>query len=205
MNEDQLDEITGKDEDVRVYRKPYESESFPISNDQQLGQDILRTFARMSDPPIIEMRKVRKRVPKLVIMEVKGEDGRMRNVPCIVGWVEKEWEFPILIQPKYHELITDDLSRGFLSEGDLEVARTVASYCNAVKSFSDRYDLDLSLHHNSWVGENNYLIISSGAFKGKRVQLAKTNIAEQSYRSDMTQSIGEIKKKKKGFFNSLLP
>jgi len=33
------------------YIKPYEQENIPVSSTEQLGQDILRTFARVSDPP----------------------------------------------------------------------------------------------------------------------------------------------------------
>lgn len=188
----------------QTYKKPYESVPFPVTSDQQLGQEILRTFARVSDPPVIVMRKIRKRVPVFDTKTVTDEKGKERDLEYIEKWEIQEWEFPILVQPKYHELITDDISRGFLNEGDLEVARTMASYCDGVKSFADRYGLDLSLHHNNMVDEIQYLVVSSGAFQGKRVQLAKTNIAEQTYRQSTYQMTEEGKRRKKGLIDGII-
>jgi len=193
-----------KYEGEESYRKPYESEMTPVTNDQQLGQDILRTFARISDPPIIEIRKVTRDSPVFDVKTIVDADGTEKQVEYIAGFERKTWEYPILIQPKYHELITDDISRAFLSDGDLEVARCIASYCKAVKSFADRYELDLSVNHNNFVDDALYLIVSSGASRGKRVQLAKTNIAEQTYRASSIQEVGELKKKKKGFLESVM-
>ncbi len=197
----QQDEILAEEP---LQRKPYEDEMIPVTNDQQLGQDILRTFARISDPPMIVMRKVRRKVP-IIDKKTILHKGKEREVECITGWEEKQWDFPILVQPKYHEQITDDISRAFLSEGDLEVWRSSASYSNAIKSFAERYDLNLSLHHNSFVDENLMLVVSSGAFRGKRVNLAKTNLLEQTYRATSMQQVGQISKKKKGFWDSILP
>lgn len=183
--------------------RPYESESIPATTAELLGQSILETFARISDPPMIEVRKMRKKIPVILTRTIKNGEKEEKVVEYIDHWEVKEWEFPILVQPKYHELITNDLPRGFLSEGDLEVARNNATYCMTVKSFANRYDLDLATHHNKWIGETNYLIVSSGAFKGKKVQLAKTNIAETSYRADSIQTIGQARKKK-NFIESII-
>ena len=72
-----------------------------------------------------------------------------------------------------------------------------------VKAFSQRYELDLALHYNNFADENHLLVVSSGAYKGKRVQLAKTSIAETSMRQSSFQTIGQ-EKKKKGFIDSLI-
>lgn len=198
----QQDEFFEEGEPRSTYR-PYESESIPATTAELLGQSILEVFAKTSDPPMIEVRKMRKKIPVILTRTIKNGNGEERLVEYIDHWEVKEWEFPILVQPKYHELITGDISRGFLSEGDLEVARNNATYCMTVKSFANRYDLNLATHHNKWIGETNYLIVSSGAFKGKKVQLAKTNIAETSYRADQTQTIGQ-QKKGKGFMDRIL-
>ena len=198
----QEEEYFEEGEPRSTYR-PYESESLPATTAELLGQSILETFARISDPPMIEDKKIRKKIPVILTRTIKDKNGEEKTIEYIDHWEIKEWSFPILVQPKYHELITNDLPRGFLSEGDLEVARNNATYCMMVKSFAERYDLDLSLHHNKWIGETNYLIVSSGAFKGKKVQLAKTNIAETSYRADSVQTIGQARKKK-GFIQDIL-
>ena len=190
-------------EDEEIARRPFEPSNMPVGSMEQLGQDILRTFARVSDPNVVEYKKVRRRVPIFSTKTVLDKNGNERTVEYIERWDMQEWELPIVVQPKYHELISDDISRAFLSDGDLEVYRSTASYCKMVKSFSERYELDLSLHYNNFADENHLLVVSSGAYKGKRVQLAKTSIAETSMRQSSFQTIGQ-EKKKKGFVGSIL-
>jgi len=187
----------------QAYMRPVENETIPVSTDQQLGQDILRTFARISDPNMIKFKKIRKRVPVFATKTITTKGGRDKAIEYIDKWEVKEWEIPIIVQPKYHELITDDMSRAFLNETDLGVCRDVAAYCQMIKSFADRYDLDLALHHNNFVDENNYLVVSSGAYKGKRVELAKTNRIESSYRADTIQMLGQQPQKKKDLLSKL--
>jgi len=193
------------DGDDQGYYKPWADDAMPISNDTALGQWILKTFARCSDPPRLFVRKIKRRVPIIGTATVVDDKGKTKETNYIREWREETWESePMLIQPKYHEHITDDMSRAFLSEGDLEVCRTSSGYCKAVKSFAERYGLDLSLHHNNMVDDMHYLIVSSGAFKGKRVQLAKTNIAETSYRANMMQQVSQEEKKKRGMLQNIL-
>lgn len=187
----------------QAYRKWEQPSTFPITNEEQLGQDILKTFARTSDPNTIIHKKVRKMVPVFSTKTVLNKKGKEIDVEYLEGYEIKEWTIPITIQPKYHDLITDDIARAFFSDGDLEVFRIVSSYCKTIKSFADRYGLDLSLHYNNMADENNILSVSSGAYKGKRVQLAKTNIAESSSRQNLIQSFEQqnLGKNKKGFLD----
>lgn len=189
-------------------RKAYEDDSIPISSDQQLGQSILRTFARISDPDEIIEKKISRKVPVISIKTVLDKNGNEKQVEYISGWETKTWTEPRRVQPKYHELITDDNSRAFLNDLDLALSRDVVAYCIQIHSFARRYDLDLSLHHNNFADENNFMIVSSGAYKGKRVELAKTSRVESSYRADTTQLLKQSpieKQKKKGFFGRIIP
>jgi hypothetical protein len=191
-------------EEEESYRKAAENEMIPVTNDQQLGQDILRTFARISDTDSIVYKKIRRKTPVFAKKTIQNGESK-REVEYISRWEEVEWEIPIKVQPKYHELITDDISRAFLNDTDLSLARDYSSYCQMVKSFANRYGLDLSKHYNNFVDDNNYMVVSSGAYKGKRVELAKTNRIESSYRADSVQMIGQKPKQKKGIIGKLIP
>jgi hypothetical protein len=192
------------------FRKSYDQVPIPVGSEYQLGQAILKTHARVSDPPTIETKVIRRKVPVFGIKTVLTASGKEKDVEFIERWEIQEWRIPILKQPKYHEAITDDISTGFLNDGDLEVARTIIAYCAAVKSFADRYNLDLALHHNNLIDEAMYLIVTSGAWRGKRVKLAKTNMAEQSLRQSISQVMErdakrEAQKSKGGLFGGLFP
>ncbi len=209
MEERESSEQYFEENEPENFKQPYEQSMIPVGSEFQLGQAILKTFARVSDPPTIETKIIRRRVPVFGIKTVLTKTGQEKDVEFIEHWETKEWRIPILKQPKYHEAITDDLSRGFLNDGDLEVARTLVAYCAAVKSFADRYNLDLSLHHNNIIDEVQYLIISSGAWRGKRVKLAKTNMAEQSLRQSISQiserdAKRDAKNRKPGLFGGLI-
>jgi len=194
-----------REEQMQSFRKPVEDEMIPVTNDQQLGQDILRTFARISDPDTIQWMQMKIQVPILKKKEVIGEDGKKQMVEVIGGWKVVDWKEPIRVQPEYHELITDDVSRAFLDDDDLSIYRANASYCKTLKSFAVRYELNLAIHHNNFADENCLLLVSSGAHKGKRVQLAKTNLIETNYKQDVSQIMEQRppQQKKKGLLGSL--
>ena len=182
MNDERYDEDT-------QYQRPAEDGMYPVASQEQLGQDILRTFARISDPDMIEFKKIKKKVPVLKKKIVKDENGEERELEYS-EWEYQEWEIPIKIQPKFHEIITDDISRAFLPVDDYNIYLDVVGYCLTVKSFSKRYDLEgLALHYNNMVDELNAMVAASGSVKGQRVTLAKANIANTTYRAETTQAI----------------
>lgn len=178
-------------------QQPIGDEMYPVSNQEQLGQDILRTFARTADPDSIVFKKVKRQVPVFGKKTILDEDGKPKQIEYIekMKWIE--WEVPVKIQPKYRELITDDIARSFLDDNDLALYRDILNYCKMIKSFGDRYEYDLSTHFNNWRDEAMTLIVSSGAYKGQRVKLAKSNVTETSYRANMFQNVGEQKQEKK--------
>lgn len=205
MSEKDQQESFFEEGEEQEYQKVQEDKAPPIVSEPQLAVNILKTHARTSNPNTIHMKIIRQRVPVFGTQQIKDKNGNIKDVPFVERYKIEEWKIPILIQPKYHELITDDLSKAFLSEGDLEVSRTNMTYCKLIQSFADRYEIDLSMHHNNFVDETNYLVVSSGAFKGKRVMLAKTNIAEQTTRQTLNQFMTQQDKdKKKGFLDKML-
>lgn len=180
------------------YSVPLEDSSqTPIMNDQQLGQDILKTFARTADSSRIEFIKVKRKVPILENKKVLDKEGKEVSADVITGWVEQAWEIPIRSQPDYRELITDDISRSFLSETELFLYRDLVTYCKQIKSFAQRYNLDLKTHHNNMVDETMALIVSSGSRDGQRVKLAKSNYAETIHKSDTIQRLQGQEQKKR--------
>ena len=181
----------------KVYRRQAETDMYPVSNQEQLGQDILRTTARFSDPDMIEYRTIKMTVPKLEKKNVLDEKGKEVEVEVIVGYEEKEWKEPIRVQSKYHEPITDDISRAFLSFEDYMLYQDNISYCLMIKSFANRYGLDLAIHYNNVIDDNNTMVVGSGAVKGRRVMIAKSNIAETSYKESIMQQTQPEGKKKK--------
>ena len=112
---------------------------------------------------------------KLVLDE---ESGEQVEVEALVGWEEKEIEVPIRKQSEYKELITDDISRAFLSKDDFDLYLDIGTYCETVRSFAKRYGLNLSEHHNHLVNETAMMVAGSGAVEGQRPILAKTDIAK---------------------------
>ena len=81
------------------------------------------------------------------------ESGEQVEVEALIGWEEKEIEVPIRKQLEYKELITDDISRTFLSKDDFDLYLDIGTYCETVRSFAKRYELNLSEHHNRVVNE----------------------------------------------------
>ncbi len=193
-----------EEQEQEEYIKPYEQDHIPVTSDQQLGQDILRTSARVSDPPLIKMQKVRRKVPVFGVKTILLKDGSTKDVEFIEAWEMQEWDIPIKVQPEYHELITDDIARAFLSREDYWIYLDIGEYCQTVRSFAKRYDLDLALHHNHWVDGCNQMVVGSGAVGGQRVKIAKANLSETTYKADtfqiMQQKKDNTRKKVLGIF-----
>jgi len=187
-------------QEEQMYRKPYEDESTPATSDTLLGQLLLQTYARVSDPDMVEFRKIRSRFPKIGTKTVIDEDGTEKEVNYITEWVMEEYEIPIRVQPKYHEIITDDIARAFLEKNEFYLYLDNGSYCQSVRSFAKRYEVDLSLHHNHIVDDISLMVVGSGSIEGQRPTLAKTNIAKTISKQDsfsmMEQRMGAAKKKK---------
>lgn len=194
------------DEEEEVsYQKPVEQEMYPVTNQEQLGQDILRTFARISDPDMIQFKKIRKTYPMLKKKTIKDKNGKAKEIEYVKEET-REYEIPIKVQSEYHELITDDIARAFLSPDDFFLYLDNGDYCQAIKSFATRYDLSLAAHHNRMADMTNQMVVASGAVNGQRVKIAKSNIAETTYRANTLQTLQQgQQKKKKGFLDGLLP
>ncbi|KKN17185.1 hypothetical protein LCGC14_0968400 [marine sediment metagenome] len=176
--------LTG--EDAELYKQIVKSTQSPVTSKEQLGQILLKTFHRVADPDTIEYKKVKHLFPKIVKKIVLDDDsGEEVEVEALVGWEEKEIEIPIRKQSEYKELITDDIARAFLSQDDFNLYLDMGTYCETVRSFAKRYDLNLSEHHNHIVNETALMIAGSGAVEGQRPILAKTDIAKsvQGYES----------------------
>jgi len=198
MEEENQDRFIEKEED---FKRPVEQDNIPVTNQEQLGQVILQTIARTSDANEIVFKRVRKPFPIIEKAIVTDQDGQEVEIEKIVGWEEKTWEIPIEIQPKYREMITDDIAKAFLTFDDLVIYRDYVMYCKMVKSFSDRYGEDLSPHHNNMRDEAMALVVSSGALDGQRVQLAKSSIIKTDSKETLSRFLQDgPQKKKKSFF-----
>jgi hypothetical protein len=192
------------DNEEENYQTPLQPEMYPVTNQEQLGQDILRTFARISDPDSIQFKKIKKAYPVLKKKIIKDGKGKEKETEYIEEEL-REYDIPIRVQSEYHELITDDIARAFLSSDDFFLYLDNGDYCQAVKSFAKRYGLNLSLHHNRMADMTNQLVVASGAVNGQRVTLAKANIVDTTYKATQTLQQGVQRKKKKGFLEGLLP
>ena len=186
------------------YKRAVDSTPMPVSSKEQLGQELLRTFARISDPDQIVFRTVIRKIPILKRKMVLDETGEQIEVETLIGWKKKKFEIPILTPPKYRELITDDIARAFLSKMDFDLYLDNGEYCQSIRSFSKRYGLDLALHHNHFVGTTNLLVCGSGAVEGQRPTLAKTDIAKAISQQNSVQEIQDKAKKNKGFMNTVM-
>lgn len=176
----------------------------PIVNRDQLGQLLLKTYARLSDPDQIKVQKIEYNSAIIEKKMVLNEYGEQVEVGVLKGFKKKVIEVPIRIPPKYRELITGDIATAFLSYDDYDLYLDNGNYCQTVKSFADRYDLDLSLHHNHFVGMTNLMVVGSGAVEGQRPTLAKTDIAKSISKSDSIQTLQErAEKGRSGFLEKL--
>ncbi len=198
------DELTG--EDAELYKQIVKSTQSPVTSKEQLGQILLKTFHRVADPDTIEYKKVKHLFPKIETKTVVDEEsGEQVEVEALVGWEEKEIEIPIRKQSEYKELITDDISRAFLSKDDFDLYLDMGTYCETVRSFAKRYELNLSEHHNHMVNETAMMIAGSGAVEGQRPILAKTDIAKTVQGYETMQALqNKANKKEPDLIEALL-
>ncbi len=191
MNAEQL---TGKD--AELYKEIVKSAQSPVTSKEQLGQILLKTHHRTADPDVIEFKKIKHLFPKIekkIVMD--ADSGEQVEVEALVGWEEKTIEVPIRKQSEYLELISDDISTAFLSKDDFDLYLDIGTYCETVRSFGKRYELNLSPHHNHMVNERAMMVVGSGAVEGQRAVLAKTDIAKtvQGYEIQKIQQNSEKK------------
>lgn len=192
MNTEQL---TG--EDAELYKQILKNTQAPVTSKEQLGQALLKTYHRTADPDYIEYKKIKHLFPKIEKkIVIDQESGEQVEVEALVGWEEKEIEIPIRKQAEYKELITDDISRAFLSKDDFDLYLDLGTYCETVHSFAKRYGLNLSEHHNHVVNETAMMIAGSGAVEGQRPVLAKTDIAKSVQGYEAIQSFKQKQEKK---------
>ena len=176
----------------------------PIVNRDQLGQLLLKVYAKLSDPDQIKVQKIEYNSAIIEKQTVLNEYGEQVEVGVLKGFKKKVIEVPVRIPPKYRELITGDIATAFLSYDDYDLYLDNGNYCQTVKSFADRYDLDLSLHHNHYVGMTNQMVVGSGAVEGQRPTLAKTDIAKTISRADSVQTLQQkAEKNRSGFLEKL--
>ncbi len=170
-------QLTGEDDEL--VKQIVKASQSPVTSKEQLGQILLKTFHRTAGPDTIEYQKIKHLFPKIEERDVLDEkSGEMVQVGVLVGWEEKELEVPIRKQSEYKELITDDIARAFLHKEDFDLYQDWGTYCETIRSFAKRYDLNLSEHHNHVVNETALMIAGSGAVEGQRPILAKTDIAK---------------------------
>lgn len=181
-----------------AYSEPSSMHQVPITSKEQLGQEILRTYTRLSDPETIATKIVFKTLPILARKIVQDEKGNEVEIEYIKGWEKRKFEIPIRVPPKYRDLISDDLSRAFLSKDDYDLYLDIANYCQQVRSFAKRYDMDLSPHYDSFFTMLYLMICGSGAVEGQRITLAKTDIAKTLTRGESIQEIQARAEKRKG-------
>lgn len=193
MNTDQL---TGEDEEI--IKEIVKSSQSPVTSKEQLGQILLKTYHRTSDPDHIEYKKIKHLFPKIEKKIVLDEEtGEQVEVEALTGWVEKELEIPIRKQSEYKELITDDIARAFLTTEDFDLYLDFGTYCETVRSFAQRYELNLSKHYNHMANEIAMMVVGSGAVEGQRPILAKTDIAKTVQGYESIQAL-QAKANKKG-------
>ena len=96
MDEEKYFKAVG-DGDDQGYYKAWEDDAMPISNDTALGQWILKTFARCSDPPRVFIRKIKRKVPIIGTATITDKKGKTQETNYIREWRELTWESePIL-------------------------------------------------------------------------------------------------------------
>lgn len=180
------------------YSEPSTVHSVPITSKEQLGQEILRTYTSLSDPETIKTKVVFRTLPILARKIVLDEKGNEVEVEYIKSWEKHKFKIPVRVPPKYRDLISDDLSRAFLSKDDYDLYLDIANYCQQVRSFAKRYSMDLSPHYDSFFTMLYLMICGSGAVEGQRITLAKTDIAKSLTRGESIQEIQARAEKKKG-------
>jgi len=183
-------------------RRAIDEIPMPVTNQEQLGQFILQTTARISDPDMIEFRTIKKKFPVVETKTILNERGKETEVEVVTGYEDHEWEVPVRVQSEYHEMISDDIAKAFLSPTDYILYQDTVDYCLMIRSFAKRYDLNLAIHFNNFVDGLNAKVAASGAVKGRRVMIAKSNIAETTYREEnmrLEDMRNRDKKKKKLF------
>lgn len=129
----------------------------PIFMDTQLGQELIKVRSKIAI----------KIIPVEIINKKTGE---------VIGYEFRKIDTP------YKEILTEDITTGFLSLQDCSVATNLQNLCAMIKSYGESYDLDLSEGYNLPADCHNALVITSKSM-GEGAKISKSQFVEQKNQS----------------------
>lgn len=148
---------------------------------QKAMDDYVDTMAEQSEQPVYSQPQIAKEHLKV---SSKISDKEPISIPIRTDGKGKVLEYRIEWRPKYKELLTNDIAKAFLNDGEKRVAKQIESCCISIKAFADSNKFKLKGIYDSFADYHSAILNTSRAHKGKSAYLSQTMYNESSVKRE---------------------